>query len=214
MRAPPEPSPARGGLAVAAIVLAGGRSSRMAPRNKLLEFAEGEPIIARVAGAALACGANPVLVVTGFEAPRIAEALRDLKVTIVHNPAFEEGLSTSLRTGLSALPPNSDGALILLGDMPEIEPSDLEALMAAFAVGDRQAICVPVRHGKRGNPVLWGASYFAEMMAITGDIGAKQLLAQHSERVTEVPVESEGILADVDTPSDLLRLRAKLKAKP
>lgn len=210
MTATARPSSAPAGLKVASIVLAAGRSSRMAPRNKLLELVEGKPIIARVAGAALASGADPVIVVSGFEAPRIAEALRELKVTIVHNPAFEQGLSTSLRTGLSALPADSDGVLILLGDMPEIESADLETLMAAFAEHGRQAICVPVRHGKRGNPVLWGAAYFAEMMSLSGDVGAKQLMARHQERVSEVAVGSDGILADVDTPSDLARLKTRI----
>jgi len=182
----------------------------MAPRNKLLELVEGKSIVAHVAAAAVASGADPVIVVTGFEAPRIMEALRNLKVTIVHNPNFDEGMSSSLRTGLSALPPNCDGALILLGDMPEVESSDLEALMTAFAAKGRQAICVPVRHGRRGNPVLWGSAYFAEMMRISGDVGAKQLIVQHQERVTEVPVGSNGIFADVDTPSDLARLKTRL----
>ena len=196
-------------MKVAAIVLAAGRSSRMAPRNKLLELVEGKPIVARVAEAALGSGARPVIVVTGFEASRVAAALGDLEVTIVQNPAHAEGLSTSLRTGLQALPADSDGALILLGDMPEIESSNLEALMAAFAADQRQAICVPVRHGRRGNPVLWGAAYFAEMMSLSGDMGAKQLMARHQERVTEVAVASDGIFADVDTLSDLARLKAR-----
>ena len=146
---------------IAAIVLAAGRSSRMAPRNKLLEPVGGQAIVARVAAAAIASGADPVVVVTGFEAARVAEALSGLNVVVLHNPAFAEGLSTSLRAGLKALPPNCDGALVLLGDMPEIEIGDLHALMRAFTA--RDAICVPVHQGKRGNPILWGASYFAEM---------------------------------------------------
>jgi molybdenum cofactor cytidylyltransferase len=196
-------------MKVAAIVLAAGRSSRMAPRNKLLELVEGKPIVARVAEAALGSGARPVIVVTGFEASRVAAALGDLEVTIVQNPAHAEGLSTSLRTGLQALPADSDGALILLGDMPEIESSDLETLMAAFAADQRRAICVPVRHGRRGNPVLWGSAYFAEMMSLSGDMGAKPLMARHQECVTEVPAASDGIFADVDTLSDLERLKAR-----
>lgn len=198
---------------VAAIVLAAGRSSRLAPANKLLELIDGAPIVRRVAGIALASGAGPVIVVTGFDAARVANAVHDLRVTIVHNATFEEGLSSSLRAGLSALPSDSDGTLILLGDMPAIESSDLEALIAAFAAKDRQAICVPVRHGRRGNPVLWGAAYFAEMMSLSGDVGAKPLMARHTEHVTEVAAGSDGIFADVDTPSDLARLTADARAR-
>jgi molybdenum cofactor cytidylyltransferase len=190
---------------VAAIVVAAGRSSRLGPRNKLLEPVGGQAIVARVAVAAIASGAEPVVVVTGFEAARVAEALSGLNVVVLNNPAFADGLSTSLRTGLEALPPNCDGALVLLGDMPKIEIGDLHALIRAFTA--REAICVPVHRGKRGNPILWGAAYFAEMLRLTGDVGAKPLLSRHEHRVIEVPVASPGIFADVDTPSDLARLK-------
>jgi molybdenum cofactor cytidylyltransferase len=190
---------------IAAIVLAAGRSSRMAPRNKLLEPIDGEPIVRRVAGLALRSGADPVIVVTGFDARRIVAALGDVAVTVVDNPRFEAGLSSSLKTGLSTLSSDDDGALILLGDMPAVEDSVLGALMAAFT--GRDAICVPVHQGQRGNPVLWGENYFADMMQLSGDKGAKTLLAQYAACVTEVPVGSDSIFADVDTPSDLARLK-------
>ena len=206
-------SPAgRHGCKVAAIVLAAGRSSRMGPHNKLLQPIDGSTIIARVTGAAIGSEARPVIVVTGFEEDRIKEALRGLDVTFANNPNFDEGMSGSIKTGLAALPAGSDGAMILLGDMPEVEASDLRLLMAAFA--GRDAICIPVRDGRRGNPVLWGASYFAEMMRLSGDVGAKQLITKHSEHVIEVPVASNGIFADVDTSADLARLRSRSPAKP
>jgi molybdenum cofactor cytidylyltransferase len=208
MMARPIVSASRALLKVGAIVLAAGRSSRMAPRNKLLELVDSRPIVAHVAAVALASGADPVIVVTGFEASRIEDALRDLNVTIVRNPDFEGGLSTSLRTGLGALPPGSDGALILLGDMPAVDGSVLGDLTAAFT--SRDAICVPVHRGQRGNPVLWGRNHFPEMMELVGDVGAKQLAAIHRDRVTEVTVASNGILSDVDTPSELAHLRRRL----
>lgn len=198
-------------MKIAAIVLAAGRSSRMGPSNKLLENFKGKPIVAHVAGVALESGADPVIVVTGFDAARVAAALSALQVMIVHNPAFEDGLSSSLRAGLSAVPPDSDAALILLGDMPAVEGSALGALRTAFT--GRDAICVPVHDGRRGNPILWGSNYFAEMMALTGDIGAKTLLAQHAERVTEVTAGSDSIFADVDTPADLARLTKDARAR-
>jgi molybdenum cofactor cytidylyltransferase len=193
------------GVMIAAIVLAAGRSSRMAPHNKLLQTIDGEPMVRSIATMALANGARPVIVVTGYEAERVADALRGLEVRIVHNPSYADGLSTSLRTGLCALPEGCDGTLICLGDMPRVEVGVLKALMTAFEASGRDAICVPVRHGRQGNPVLWGASYFTEMMALDGDHGAKPLIARHAARAIEVNVATDGIFEDVDAPSDLAR---------
>lgn len=203
MSAGPKASP-RAGVSIACIVLAAGRSSRMAPRNKLLEPIGGEAMVRRVAATAHASGARPVLVVTGHEAAAVEAALRRLELTIVANPSYADGLSTSLRAGLRALPPDIDGALICLGDMPEVESSVLRALMAGFTGGN--AICVPVHQGRRGNPILWGSRYFAEMMALTGDTGAKPLLARHREHVVEVAVATMSIFQDIDAPADLTRL--------
>jgi molybdenum cofactor cytidylyltransferase len=190
---------------IAGLVLAGGRSSRMAPRNKLLETVGGEPMVRHVAAKALAGGAQPVIVVTGHEAAAVTAALGGLDVTIAANPDYADGLSTSLRAGLRALPACIDGALILLGDMPDIETSVLTALMAAFT--GPAAICLPVRHGRRGNPVLWGSAHFAEMMQLTGDSGAKPLMARHETHLIEVEVATDSIFEDVDAPEDLARLK-------
>ena len=105
----------------------------------------------------------------------------------------------------SRLPAGIDGALILLGDMPEVEASVLGALMVAFT--GTNAICVPARHGRRGNPVLWGSAYFAEMMELTGDNGAKLLMARHEAQLIEVEVMTDSIFEDVDAPEDLARLK-------
>jgi molybdenum cofactor cytidylyltransferase len=189
---------------IAAIVLAAGRSSRMGMRNKLLEPIDGEPMVRRVAATARASGAEPVVVVTGHEAEAVVAALRGLDLTAIPNPDYADGLSTSLRAGLNALPAIVDGALILLADMPEVEEGTLRALIVAF--NGPTAICVPVRHGRRGNPVLWGSSYFAEMRCLTGDRGAKPLMGQHEAHIVEVEVATEGIFNDVDEPDDFARL--------
>ena len=192
-------------MRIAGLVLAAGRSSRMAPLNKLLEPVGGEKMVRRAAATALAGGATPVIVVTGHEAAAVADVLRGLDVTIVANPDYADGLSTSLRAGLQALPQGIDGALILLGDMPEIETSVLAALIAAFT--GPAAICAPVRRGRRGNPVLWGSVYFAEMMQLTGDSGAKPLMARHATHLIEIEVATDSIFEDVDAPEDLARLK-------
>lgn len=189
---------------IAAIVLAAGRSSRMAPRNKLLEVIGGEPMVRRVVANALGSGARPVFVVTGFEAEGVTAALHGLDVTAIANSSYADGLSTSLRTGVGALPAGIAGALVCLGDMPEVESMVLDTLMAAFT--GASSICVPAHHGRRGNPVLWGNRYFTEMMEMTGDTGAKSLLARHSEHLVEVEVGTDSIFEDIDAPSDLARI--------
>jgi molybdenum cofactor cytidylyltransferase len=191
-------------MRIASIVLAAGSSSRMGPRNKLLEPIGGEPMVRRVAAIALGSGAEPVIVVIGYEAPAVTAALHRLDVTLTLNPDYPDGLSTSLRAGLSALPSGVDGALVLLGDMPEVEGSVLRSLMAAFT--GMSAICVPVRHGRRGNPVLWGRSYFPEMMELTGDVGAKPLMARHEAQLIMVEVATDSIFHDIDSPEDLERI--------
>ena len=191
-------------MKIASIVLAAGCSSRMGPRNKLLEPIRGEPMVRCVAAVASAGGAQPVIVVTGYQATDVGAALHGLGVTVTLNPDYADGLSTSLRAGLSALPLEVDGALILLGDMPEVEASVLCALISSFT--GTSAICVPVRDGRRGNPVLWGSRYFPEMMKLTGDFGAKTLMARHETQLIEVEVATDSIFHDVDAPEDLARI--------
>lgn len=190
---------------VAALVLAAGRSSRMG-RNKLIEPIDGEAMVRRVVRSVLASRASPVIVVTGHEAKRVEQALHGLAVSLVFNPDYANGLSTSLRAGLRVLPPEAEGALICLADMPGIEPEHLNRLIAAFGRSGPGAICVPVRDGRRGNPVLWDRAYFAEMTRLEGDTGARGLIAAHAGRVVEVPIGSDAIFADVDTEADLMRL--------
>jgi molybdenum cofactor cytidylyltransferase len=194
---------------VAAIILAAGRSTRFGEANKLLGEIDGEPMVARVAALALASRARPVIVVTGFEAERVGAALDGLDTAIVHNPDYAQGMSTSLRAGLCALPAEADGALILLADMPRVDPSVLDALLAAFAANGAESICVPVHDDRRGNPVLWGRAHFAKMMQLSGDRGAKELMRLHPGNVVEVAVETNSIFEDVDLAADLDRATSR-----
>ncbi|MFZ4809130.1 MAG: NTP transferase domain-containing protein [Hyphomicrobiaceae bacterium] len=195
---------------VGAILLAAGRSTRMgAGRMKLLEPLDGVPLVRHTTAAALASGADPVVVVTGHAAEAIEAALDGLDVAIVRNPRFTEGLSTSLKAGLAALPDTTDAALVLLGDMPTVTAATLRRLIAAFAPKDGRHIIVPVRDGRRGNPVLWGRSLFPAIGAVTGDHGARHLLGANAELVVEVEISSDEIFLDVDTPEALLQLTGR-----
>ncbi|WP_372394846.1 molybdopterin-binding/glycosyltransferase family 2 protein [Azospirillum sp. HJ39] len=213
---PTRPSPRAGAAAephpraprVTALVLAAGRSSRMGSTNKLLAEVNGAPLVARAVDAALASQAANVIVVTGHQGENVARALADRPVTFVHNPAFGEGLSSSLRAGLAAVPSESDAVVVCLGDMPRVASAVIDRLIAAYAPLEGRAICVPTTHGKQGNPVLWDRAYFAEMAALAGDTGAKRLIGQHADRLCDVPVDDAGILYDVDTPDLLARFAA------
>ncbi len=194
---------------VACIVLAAGRSSRMGPRNKLTEELAGRPIVRRAVEAALASRCRPVVVVTGHQAEAVAAALEGLEVGIVHNPDFAAGMSTSLKAGLAALPDRLDGAIVALGDMPEIGPAHLDRMISAFEPKEGRSIIVPVFEGRRGNPVLWGAELFPAMAALSGDVGARQVVADNADCVVELDLQTPAVLVDVDTPEALAEVRAR-----
>ena len=106
---------------------------------------------------------SPVIVVTGHQRERVERALAGLKVTLVHNPDYADGLSTSLKTGIAALPADADGAVVCLGDMPQVEAGLIDRLIAAFDPARGALIVVPTIDGKRGNPVLWSRRFFPEL---------------------------------------------------
>ncbi|HEX9808478.1 MAG TPA: nucleotidyltransferase family protein [Alphaproteobacteria bacterium] len=188
---------------IAAVVLAAGRSTRAGARNKLLASIGGEPMITRVVRRVIEGGAAPVVVVTGHEAEKVRAALAGITVTFAHNPDYAEGIATSIRAGIAALPGDVDGALVCLGDMPALESGDVAGLIAAFDPAAGAAICVPRAGGRQGNPVLFARTFFPELRALAGDRGAKALIAAHAEAVREVAVSGDGPLVDLDTEEDI-----------
>jgi molybdenum cofactor cytidylyltransferase len=195
-------------MTVAALILAAGRSSRMGDTNKLLADLNGAPIVARVAEAALASRARPVVAVTGHEAGKVEAALAGFVIEVVRNPDHARGMSTSLRAGIAALETKGvAGALVLLGDMPRVTAATIDKLIAAFERSGGRAICVPEADGRRGNPVLWPRDLFGGMSTLSGDKGARDLLARYADRIVRVPASPAEIFADVDTPDDLARAR-------
>lgn len=198
---------ATGGNGIAGVVLAAGQSRRMGEVNKLLAEIEGTPMVVRAVDAVLASGADPVLVVTGHESEKIRAAVAGRPIRFVHNPDHAAGLSGSLRTALAAIPDEAEGALICLGDMPRVTVEHLARLVETFEAQDEPAICVPTHEGKRGNPSLWHREFFAEMGEVSGDAGARRLMAEHAESVVEVEMPDAGILLDIDTPEALAEAR-------
>jgi molybdenum cofactor cytidylyltransferase len=206
--AAPAPQPPRQPR-IAALVLAAGRSSRMAPANKLLIEVDGVPMARRAVDAALASQAVATIAVIGNEAARVRQAFAGCDIVIVENPDFADGLSSSLRAGLASLPDGIDGVLVLLGDMPRITAAHLDRLIAAFAPDEGRAICIPTHRAKRGNPILWDARFLPDMRTLDGDQGARGLIGRHADQVCEVEMPDDAVLLDVDTPGALAALREK-----
>jgi molybdenum cofactor cytidylyltransferase len=210
--APTAPRPEPRGSGVAAVVLAAGRSSRMAPYNKLLlADRSGKPMVARVVDNVLASGARPIVVVTGHQWEEVAAALAGKPLRLVHAPDFAEGLSASLRAGIAAVPEEARAALVCLADMPLVTGRVLDRLVAAYDPDEGRAIVVPTYHGKPGNPILWDRRYFGEIMALSGDMGARLLLQQHLEAVADIEVGEDAVLRDFDTVESLATLPARLR---
>jgi molybdenum cofactor cytidylyltransferase len=210
-RPQPRDEPAVAGKRIAAVVLAAGRSTRMGGPNKLLAEIARRPLVRIAAEAALASGAKPVIVVAGHQHDQVEQALTGLPVRVVHNPNFADGLGTSLRVGIAAVPAEADGAIVLLGDMPQVDARLIDRLITAFDPDRGALVVVPTFEGKRGNPVLWSRRFFPDLMAIEGDVGARHLIGRYGEAVVEVPVDGKGALTDIDTPEALIGVKAEME---
>ena len=188
------------GPVIGGVLLAAGQSRRMGRANKMLVEVDGAPMVVHAARALIDSEADPVAVVLGHEPEAVMKALDGLDVVFVRNADYANGLSTSLRAGLAALPDICAGAVVALGDMPGVGAEDIDRLIDAFDPASGQSICVPTHDGKRGNPVLWARRYFDEISGVSGDVGARHLIGANADQVHEVPTENPGVLIDLDTP--------------
>lgn len=155
-------------------------------------------MVVRAVEAALVAGLGPVIAVTGMDAPKIEKIVKMAGAEPVHNPDYENGMGVSIAAGIAALADAVDGAVICLGDMPEINPETIKALVRGFDPDAGHGICVPVMDGRRGNPVLFGAGFFPALQKLEGDRGGKAIIAANPGSVLEVAVEDDGIFIDHD----------------
>ena len=193
--------------AVAGLVLAAGRSTRMGEDNKLLLPVRGKPLVRHAVEAQLASRAAPVLVVTGHQGREVRAALAGLDVRFVENPDFASGLASSVKAGLAALPEEAEGVVVALGDMPNVTPAVIDRLAEVFAERPEAQAIVPTLLGQRGNPVLLSRALFDAVERISGDQGARRLLDAAGEAVVEVPLDDPAIALDIDTPEAFAAIR-------
>jgi molybdenum cofactor cytidylyltransferase len=198
--AEPGTSPGRP-IRFGAVILAAGASTRMGSPKQLLDIG-GRPLVARAAEAALASPAWPVLVVLGSHGDRIRPALARLPVLVVDNPAWAEGMASSIRAGISALRQFSrsiDGALLALCDQPAFSGAAIDRLAAAIR-GTGRGIAAARYGGRLGAPALFLREHFAALEALTGEEGARAVINADPGRVAAVDLPE--LEADLDRPED------------
>ncbi|MDQ7782152.1 MAG: nucleotidyltransferase family protein [Desulfomonilaceae bacterium] len=190
------------------IILAAGLSTRMGV-PKLLMPLDGSPILSHVLQAALDSSLDRVILVAGpglmsssylRGLPRVSARLR-----VVTNPRPQEGMSSSLRVGMAAMDPNSQGVMVILADQPRLTHTLIDELKAVF-LRDPSKIVAPAIHGRRTTPVIFPASLFDELTAQRGDVGGRDVVTQNLHKVVEIEMGSYYDDADIDTPEDLRRV--------
>ncbi len=188
---------------VDAILLAAGQSTRMGGRNKLLEPVGGQPMIRRVAETVRSAGIRRLVIVTGHQAGRVSDALSGLDCAFADNPDYPSGMGSSVAAGARAAfdatdPP--DAAIVCLGDMPDIEPAMLDALIANYDPRAGRTIVAAASGGQRGHPVLWDRRFADDLASLGGDTGGRDILQEHAGQVVTVEMDDEAVLRDLDTP--------------
>jgi molybdenum cofactor cytidylyltransferase len=195
---------------VSAIVLAAGMSTRMGQNKLLLNFRD-KPLIVHAVDTLLASEIDEVIVVLGHEAEKVRDQLErsiglankaapGKPVRLVQNSDYQNGLSTSVRTGVEAVSRQANGIMIYLADQPLLEPEDLNRIVAGFAAAKEinKSIVVPFFRGERGNPVILEASLRVAILGIVGDVGCKGVIKRYPEKVYVIEMDNDHVVRDVD----------------
>ena len=185
-----------------AVILAAGESTRTGDQNKLLLEFENKVLAAYAIDAALGSMAQEVHIVTGHENDRLAATLGNRPVNFVHNENYRMGIGTSIHCAINTLPPDIDGIILCLADMPWVRTNHFDALIGQFT---GNAVCALYFEGQRGHPILFPKSWFSRLMTLQGDCGAQSLLRETTETVTMIPTLDDAILRDIDHLEDFPR---------
>jgi molybdenum cofactor cytidylyltransferase len=185
------------------ILLAAGESRRMGFPKPLLTI-DDETFVAHLAGLMLPVVARLVVVV-GAHADRVRPAIpNDPRITVVNNPDWMRGQLSSIKAGVRALPSDASAALIHLADHPKVEGTTFPAMTYSFREFGKPIVIA--RHdGRRGHPVVFGRSVFAELLDAPEDQGARVVVNADASRIVYVDADDPGIVLDLDTPEELMR---------
>ena len=196
----------------AGIILAAGMSQRFGRPKQLLKL-KNKPLLEWVLDAALSSRLAKVVLVLGHEHPKIIQALglksNHSRLQVVTNFRYREGQSSSLQAGLLAIQPQISSVMFLLGDQPMLKTATIDHMLDKFWHSKRD-IGVPIWQGKRGNPTIFSRAMYCHLMALKGDIGARQIIRSNPQHVLYSKVEDPLCFFDIDSPQDYLNLQRLL----
>jgi molybdenum cofactor cytidylyltransferase len=192
------------------IVLAAGSSSRLGQPKQLVKLG-GRPALHRVVSSATAVAGNAVTVVLGAHAQDLTRLLAHSPASVIVNRHWEEGMASSLRYGLAAVPPTSSAVLVMLGDQVAVTSDDLKRLISAWK-GHDTVIAASVYQGHVGVPAIFPQWCYTELRELRGDRGARIILERHAHRLAHVQMPNAAI--DLDTPEDLVAVSEQFNRKP
>jgi molybdenum cofactor cytidylyltransferase len=193
----------------AGIILAAGMSTRFGRLKQTLEI-EGSTILFRVIDAVIKSDIDKVVLVLGYQEDAIKAVLGDIllnpKLKIVINPRYQEGMSTSLQCGLTEIRDEFPSIMVLMGDQPLLSHKVINILLNSFRSSDKN-ICVPVYKGTRGLPVCFTRMFFNDILEVTGDMGARDIIRNNPMDVLTVEIEDSNFFIDIDEEADLKRVK-------
>lgn len=184
------------------ILLAAGAARRFGAQKLLATLPSGERVIDATLRALKGQNAKIVAVVRAED--DLASALRAASCEVIINPQANDGMGTSIAAGVAASD-EAEGWLIALSDMPFVNAETINAIIQLGKTSNH--IITPIYQGARGHPVYFPAWTKQELLALTGDTGARALLARHASRVKPFLTDDSGVTQDIDTPGDLARCR-------
>jgi len=188
--------------AIAGVILASGMSRRFGAGNKLLARFGRQSVISSTAQAYIDAHLAPLLVVVGYQADEIVEALDARSIQLVPNPDFLDGQSRSLHHGLRALPEGTTAAVIGVGDQPLLQSGTIHSLVDEYR-RSHAPLVAPCYAGRRGNPVLFDSRLFPELLRVEGDMGGRSVIQRYLGEAALVDITDARSGADIDTEDDL-----------
>jgi len=196
-------------MTVGAVLLAAGAGTRLGGRPKALLELGGVPLILRQLIALSGAGVDEVVVVLGHHADAVEAAVRAFPITLVHNPAPDDGQASSVRTGLRALSPRIDAVIVALADQPLIDAQDMVALIGAYKKRpEGTSMVVPRVSAEPGSPVIFDAALREAWLDGSANLACRQWREKHPERVHWLDTDNRRYKVDIDTPEDLQRFEA------